>query len=175
MIIPSELKTAWPFEFFNRRLKEETNSYKRRRENTFLRNWGKRHEYLKKKTGKKIILAVHKHAVEIGYERIRVWASCDIRDWKEDVIRVKRDQTTKTYCQNYFTNLFENALKTSANKIKLMIILEVFCLFVLHIVHWHRKDTFWSPGLFFHSVGMVIWENILISKLNEEALLNGNF
>lgn len=45
------------------------------------------------------------------------------------MIRVKRDQTTKTYCQNNFMNLFENALKTSANKIKLMIILEVFCLF----------------------------------------------
>ena len=108
-------------------------------------------------------------------KELRVWASCDITDWKEDVIRVKRDQTTKTYCQNNFRNLFENALKTSANKIKPMIILEVFCLFVLHIVHWHRKDTFWSPSLFFHSAGTVIWGNILISKLNEEALLNGNF
>lgn len=131
--------------------------------------------FFKKEREREIILAAHKHEVEIGYERIRVWASCDIRDWKEDVIRVKRDQTTKTYCQNNFTNLFENALKTSTNKIKLMIILEVFCLFVLHIVHWHRKDTFWSPSLFFHSVGMVIRENILISNLNEKALLCGNF
>lgn len=64
-----------------------------------------------------------------GMKELRVWASCDIRDWKEDVIRVKRDQTTKTYCQNNFTNLFENALHTSTNKIKLLIIPEV-CLFV---------------------------------------------
>lgn len=131
--------------------------------------------FLKREREREIILAAHKHEVEIGYERIRVWASCDIRDWKEDVIRVKRDQTTKTYCQNNFTNLFENALKTSTNKIKLTIILKVFCLFLLHIVHWHRKDTFWSPNLFFHSVGMVIWENILISNLNEKALLRGKF
>lgn len=51
------------------------------------------------------------------------------------MIRVRRDQTTKTYCQNNFTNLFENVLKTSANKIQLMIVLQVFCLFVLHRVH----------------------------------------
>lgn len=45
VIIPSELKNTQPFEFFfNRRLKEETNFY-RRRKNTLLRNGGKRHEY----------------------------------------------------------------------------------------------------------------------------------
>lgn len=48
------------------------------------------------------------------------------------MIRVKRDQTTKTYCQNNFTNLFENALNTSTNKIKLLIIPEV-CLLACFI------------------------------------------
>lgn len=90
------------------------------------------------------------------------------------MIRVKRDQTTKTYCQNNFTNLFENALNTFTNKIKLPIIPEV-CLFACLTCTDTEKIHFEVLACFSIQQEQSFEKIPIFSYLNDPALLCANF